>query len=278
MMNDVVLEEPGLMYGSVTVPRRLLGCWDRRYIRFSDGTEDTSTRVLWVQTLSGVGDIRIPATRPNLSARTGLADCSKDELLALAEQDCFCGITLFDSNAQPFPTASWPKESYLFRFQPVITFPEPGWMEWLEEGTCMIERAPSGAYVEDWRLQPGSQSFGAHLTQRDAPSLTCLYVAGDHAIFARNRSEALPTDKTLLELAREADYDHRRLQELLDCEFSYARRAQPGGDYVIEVSTFPWREGQPLGCPLVENLETQATNLDDLELDDKWSVQSFWRS
>ena len=72
MMDNAVLEEPRLSCGSVTVPKRLLGCWDRRYIRFSDGTEDTSTRVLWVQTLSGVGDIRIPATRPNLSARTGL--------------------------------------------------------------------------------------------------------------------------------------------------------------------------------------------------------------
>ena len=158
-MMDAVLEEPRVSYGSVTVPKRLLGCWDRRYIRFSDGTEDTSTRVIWVQTLSGVGDIRIPATRPDLRARNGLADCSKEELLALAEQDCFCGVTLFNSKAQPFPTASWPKESYLFRFQPVITFPEPGWMEWLEGGTCMIERAPSGAYVEDWRLQPGSQGI-----------------------------------------------------------------------------------------------------------------------
>src|SRR5512143_3419742 len=99
MMNDLGLEEPGIMYGSVTVPGRLLGCWDRRYIRFSDRTEDTTTRVIWVQTLSGVGDIRIPATRPNLCARTGLADCSKEELLALAEQDCFCGVTLFDSDA-----------------------------------------------------------------------------------------------------------------------------------------------------------------------------------
>jgi hypothetical protein len=165
MMDDTVLEEPSLTYGSVTVPTRLLGCWYRRYIRFPDGTEDTSTRVIWVQTLSGVGDIRVPATRPDLRARSGLADCSKEELLALAEQDCFCGVTLFNSKAKPFPTASWPKESYLFRFQPVITFPEPGWMEWLEGGTCMIERAPSGAYVEDWRLQPASQAFGAHLTR-----------------------------------------------------------------------------------------------------------------
>jgi hypothetical protein len=278
MMEDAVLEEPRILYGSATVPSRLIGCWERRYIRFSDGTEDTTTRVIWVQTLSGVGDIRIRAARPNLRARKGLADCSKEDLLALAEQDCFCGVTLFDSNAQPFPTASWPKESYLFRFQPVITFPEPGWMEWLEGGTCMIERAPSGAYVEDWRLQPGSKSFAAHLTQRDASPPTCLYVAGDHAIFARNRSEALLTDKTLLELAREADYDRGRMQELLDCEFSYARRAGPGGDYVIEVSTFPWREGQPLGCAGVEDLGTQFATVEDLVLDDKWSVQSFCRA
>lgn len=273
MMNDAVVE-PRLMYGSVTVPTRLLGCWYRRYIRFPDDTEDTSTRVIWVQTLSGVGDIRVPATRPDLRTRAGLADCSKDELLALAEQDCFCGVTLFDAKARPFPTASWPKESYLFRFQPIITFPEPGWMEWLEGGTCMIERAPSSAYVEDWRSQPGSQAFGAHLTQPNAPSLTCLYVAGDHAIFARNRYEALPADKTLLELAREAKYDQKRLRELLNCEFSYARRARPGGDYVIELSTFPWREGESLDCPSIENLEPHAAGL---VLDGGWSVQNFWR-
>jgi hypothetical protein len=273
-MMDIVLEEPRISYGAVTVPSRLLGCWDRRYIRFSDGSEDTSTRVIWVQTLSGVGDIRIPATRPDLRARNGLSDCSKEELLALAEQDCFCGVTQFDSHAQPFPTASWPKESYLFRFQPVITFPEPGWMEWLEGGTCMIERAPSGAYVEDWRLKAGSQSFGAHLTQLNVPSLTCLYVAGDHAIFARNRAEALPTDKTLLELAREAKYDQQRLRELLNCEFSYARRAPPGGDYEIELSTLPWREGQTLDFPPIEDLKPQAAGL---VLDGQWSVQSFWR-
>jgi hypothetical protein len=274
MMNDAVLEEPSVTFGAVTVPSRLLGCWYRRYIRFPDETEDTSTRVIWVQTLSGVGDIRVAATRPDLRARSGLADCSKEELLALAEQDCFCGVTLFNSEAQPFPMASWPKESYLFRFQPVITFPEPGWMEWLDGGTCMIERAPSGAYVEDWRLQARSQVFGAHLMQLKAPFLTCLYIAGDHAIFARNRSESLPTDKTLLELAREAKYDQHRLRELLDCEFSYAHRARPGGDYVIELSTFPWREGQLLDCPSIEDLKPQAAGL---VLDGQWSVQSFWR-
>lgn len=277
MMNDIAVEGPSATCGSVTVPARLLGCWYRRYIRFADGTEDTSTRVIWVQTLSGVGDIRVSATRPDLRSRGGLEDCSIEELLALAEQDCFCGVTLFDAKAKPFPTASWPRESYLFRFQPVITFPEPGWMEWLEGGTCMIERAPSGAYVEDWRLQPGSQKFGAHLVQRDAPSATCLYVAGDHAIFARNRSELLPGDKTLPELAREARYDPKRLRELLDCEFSYARRVEPGRDYVIELSTLPWREGKRLDVPPVEKFVPNAREAADVVMDDRWTIRSCWR-
>ena len=157
---------------------------------------------------------------PNLRGRRGLEDCSKDELLKLAEQDCFCGVTLFDPDAEPFPTASWPKEAYLFRFQPLITFPEPGWIEWQNAATCMIERAPSGAYEEDWRLQPGSRSFAIHLTERDAPTMTCLFVAGEHAIYARNRAVDLPSDKTLLELARDAEYDPDRLRQLVDCEFS----------------------------------------------------------
>ena len=176
----------------------MIGCWTRRNLRFADGTEDKTTRVIWLQTLSGVCDVRISASRPDLRERRGFADCSTEELLKLAEQDCFCGTTLFDPEAEPFPTASWPKEAYLFRFQPVITFPEPGWLEWRDFGTCMIETAPSGAYVEDWRLLPESRSFAAHLTKRDAVSATCLYVAGEHAIYARNRAVDLPSDKSLV--------------------------------------------------------------------------------
>jgi hypothetical protein len=65
----------------------------------------------------------------------------------------------------------------------------------------MIETAPSGAYVEDWRLLPESRAFAAHLTKRDAAAATCLYVAGEHVIYARNRTVDLPSDKSLVELA-----------------------------------------------------------------------------
>lgn len=260
---------------SATIPEQLIGCWERRCIRFPDGTDDKTTRAIWLQTLSGVGDIRIAGSRPNLSARKGLGNCSKQELLKLAEQDCFCGITLFDPDTNPRPTASWPIEAQLFRFQPAVTFPEPGWIEWQHSCTCLIERAPSGAYEEDWRLQPGSQSFAAHLTKNDSPTTTCLYVAGEHAIYARNRTENLSAGATLLELAREAHYEHGRLQQLVDCEFSYARRAKSGGDYWIELSTLPWREGHPLGCSWLQNLASVAS-LESMVLDEKWTVESLW--
>ena len=274
---DGCLRNDNSRCGSATVPEEMIGCWERLYIRFADGSEDRSTRVFWLQTLSGVGDIRIAASRPNLRGREGLGDCSQDELLKLAEQDCFCGVTLFDPDAEPFPTASWPEEVYLFRFQPLITFPEPGWIEWQNAGTCMIERAPSGAYQEDWRLHPGSRSFAIHLTKRDAATMTCLFVAGEHAIYARNRAADLPSDRTLLELAKDGGYDPFRLQQLVDCEFSYARRAQPGGDYHIEVSTLPWREGQALDCAWIEALASKATRREDFMLGEEWTVESLWR-
>ena len=258
-----------------SVPTGMIGCWERRSICFSDGTKDKTTRAIWLQTLSGVADIRIASARPNLRGRSGFADCTDDELLKLAEQDCFCGFTRFNPDAKPFPTASWPREAYLFRFQPVITFPEPGWIEWQQSGTCMIERAPSGAYEEDWRLQRASRSFAVHLTKNDSVVATCLYVAGEHAIYARDRARKLPSDKTLSELASDAKCDRDFLHELLDCEFSYARRTQPGEDYKIRASTLPWREGQLLGCPWIDspNLKNRK---EGWVLEDQWTIESLW--
>ncbi len=277
MKNDASFQDAKLVYGRPTVPKEMIGCWKRLNLRFSDGTEDKTTWVVWLQTLSGVADIRLPASRPSLRDRRGFADCSNDELLKLAEQDCFCGITLFDPDAKPIPTASWPKQAYLFRFQPVITFPEPGWIEWRDLGTCMIETAPSGAYEEDWRLLPESRSFAAHLTRRGAATATCLYVVGDHAIYARNRTVDLASDKSLLELARDTQYERGRLEALLDCEFSYAQRLPPGDEYKIMASTLPWREGQALGYPWLQDLAANTTNIETSVLGDNWTFESLWR-
>jgi hypothetical protein len=227
----------------------LLGCWHRRSIRFADGREDTATRVVWLQTEKGLADLRIPGDRPDLSHRTGLDDCTQADLLALAEQDAMCGVTLFDPDAEPHPTATWPADGNLLRFQPVTAFPEPGWLSWQDGGATMIEQAPSGAYVEDWRRQPGSDRQTEHRRWHADGRLLCLYVAGDHAVLARARVAPIAERRRLPELAHEAAHDLPRLRRLLDCEFSYARREAAGEPLRIVLSTLPWQEGRTLSSP-----------------------------
>ena len=265
---------PGILAGIPSVPDTLFGCWVRRYIRFKDGSADTTTRVVWLQTLSGVADMRISADRPCLQSRGSLAECNRDELLALAaSQDCFTGRTIYEADTFPYPTAKWPVEDHRIRFQPAVTFPEDGWMHWNADRTSIIERAPSGAYEEEWWWVTGSRTFAAHLTSAGGS----LHVAGDHAIFARDRKVKLPADKTLLELARSAGNDDR-LRELVDCEFSYARRRTAAGEYPIELSTLPWREGQKLDCAWVESLFPSNTVSEPGKTASGWQIESFWRN
>ncbi len=230
----------------MTILAPLLGCWHRSVIRFAGGKEDALTRAIWLQTASGMADLRIAANRPDFSARRSLADCTRLELLALAEQDAMCGITLFDPHALPYPTATWPAQGSVIRFQPVTAFPEPGWLEFRDNGTVMIERAPSGAYQEEWRLQPGSSAETAQFSRRHGSVTECLYVAGDHALYARGRNVPVAEQLRLPELARAARDDVDRLRALVDCEFSYARRAPGSEDFVVALSTLPWREGSAL--------------------------------
>ena len=115
--------------------------------------------------------------------------------------------------------------------------------------------------------------FAAHLTKCDAAQTTCLYVAGAHAVYARNRRVDLPSDKTLLELAQDARYQKDRLEELVDCEL---RSPQTGDDYDIVVSTLPWREGKSLGYPWLRDLASQAKNIEGSVLGDEWSLESLW--
>jgi hypothetical protein len=57
---DVSFRNAKFICGFATVPENMIRCWEPLSIRFSDGTEDKATRVISLQTLSGVGDIRIP--------------------------------------------------------------------------------------------------------------------------------------------------------------------------------------------------------------------------
>lgn len=222
---------------AATVPDWLMGCWQRRSITFTNGDEDNASVVIWLQTMSHYGDLRIPPDRIDLSQRQSLQDCSIEELIELSRQQSSGGVCEWDGQQ-----AHWHGGR---RFHAFDAWPEPGDLRRI--GPCMIEFSPSGAYIEDWRWQAGSDSLllsfsleseyeyaSGETRQRDG----LLLQAGDHMMLILDRVIALPRQAPLSELVLDYRQDKNTLIQLLDLECSYAVRNK------IEHSTLPFREGQ----------------------------------
>ena len=163
--------------GEQTVPDGLFGCWRRNWITVGpDGDPDRSVSVIWLQTASGMGDLRIdPAQEPT-------------------ETDSSCGVTVVDETTTPHMTADWLDGDTGFSQQPESSFPEKGWLVW-DSPTIMRELAPSGAYVEEWQRLAGSDDVVAHFVANDAATTTNLYIAGRHVFLARRRGAGEQLDE-----------------------------------------------------------------------------------
>ncbi len=224
------------------VPVELRGCWRRAWIEFADGSRDETSLVVWLQLESQMADVRLPAARGSVAARSGFAECSLDELRALADGESSSAITtcssvVTGSDGVRRATAEWIEGEHSVGFHPLSAFPEPGLLEWIADDV-LIERAPSGAYVEEWHRLAGTTDPLRHMVDVDGRQ---IYRAGDAAVVVRDRPRPLPRVARLDELVAECGDDRDRLVALVDCEFSFARRRD--GDFVIEASTLPWREG-----------------------------------
>lgn len=158
--------------GESTVPAALVGCWRRNWIQFGpDGELERQVRVIWLQTASGMADVRIdPAQAPH-------------------ETDSSCGITVVDQSTTPFATADWLDGSRGFAQQPVSNFPEKGWLDW-QTPSLMRELAPSGAYIEEWERFDDSVGPTAQLSDLSATTRTNLYVAGSHVVLCSENPDA----------------------------------------------------------------------------------------
>ncbi len=234
---------------TATVPDLLFGCWRRAWIEFADGTLDDTSIVLWLQTESLMVDVRLAGDRPDMSSRAGLHECTIDELRALASSDASSGFTectpiVVGTDGVRSATASWHTRGHGVNFQPVSAFPEPGLLTWNDDATVMIERAPSGAYVEEWRLVPGSREPLRITPVGDAS----VYRAGDVAVSVRDRAVPIPRLARLPELLDQYVTDRPMMEALLDCEFSVAELN--GTNWTITTSTLPWRKGKGLDAEL----------------------------
>jgi hypothetical protein len=224
------------------VPPELVGCWRRTWIEYADGTRDDTSFVVWLQLERDMADVRLAADRGSVAGRASFAACTPDELRALTASDSSSGHTRctpirLGDDGRRRATAEWPADPNGVAFQPVSAFPEPGLLEWVADDV-MIERAPSGAYAEEWRRIPGTSAPFEHHRDGDGGH---RYRAGDAMVLVRDRRPALSRAARLDELAAEVGDDRAALVALVDCEFSFARRH--GDRFVIEASTLPWREG-----------------------------------
>jgi hypothetical protein len=243
---------------SDSAPDWLLGCFRRRSITFYTGSTDATTQVFWLQSRGLSADLRIAPDRPSPRRRASLDCYSSAELEMLAEVEGGVASTAWDGEIMRW--SGWTA------FQVHEKWPEPAQLR--RVGDRMIEFAPSGAYVEDWSLQPSRPGpvIGLRLLQEsnvDTGAVNhCgggLVVCGDHAALVRGRPRTLPSCRRLTELIRTWVDDEAIRDDIFAFEASYAVRDDALGPFTISVSTNPLRDGEtlPISDGFEYNPETQ---------------------
>ncbi|MGE5266709.1 MAG: hypothetical protein ACM3L9_05010 [Deltaproteobacteria bacterium] len=224
--------------GTQRVPDWALGCVRRRSITFATGVEDRETRVFWTQAHGMTGDIRVNPARPRIPADTKLSALDHETLILLAGVEG--GVATTSWNEPVMSWADW------IGFQPYDKYPEPGLMRRI--GDCMIEFAPSGAYVEDWRFLPSEPGLLAGLrleaeidnAGKEHRRQGGLVIAGDHAIRTLARRDELAPGTRAQDFVRTSGDPVAALERVFDCTTDYAVR--DAGTWTIEASTDPRRE------------------------------------
>ncbi|MDT3718756.1 hypothetical protein [Pseudomonas oryzihabitans] len=222
------------------VPAWILGHFRRRSITFADGRSDTRTQVHWLQSRSFTLDLRLPdAPSPPLKA---WADYRTEELRQLANQEGWMADSHWVDGQ-----LSWHGGVSLHVHN---RWPEPARLQRI--GNCLMEFAPSGAYVEDWRLQAGGGPLiGLRLwEEREVESGRLLgrggglILCGDRLGWVRGRPQPLAESPLgLRERVAQAQGDPAELARLFDVETSLALADGQGG-YRVALSTLPARLGR----------------------------------
>jgi hypothetical protein len=227
------------------VPAWALGCFRRRGITFFTGAEDVQTEVFWLQSRGLTADFRRSPPELAVPCRAALAERSLAELLVLARVEGGLARTRWDGQLMHW--SDWDS------FQTHAKWPEPGLLT--RVGNSLIELAPSGAYVEDWRWQPcgpGPLIGLSLLDERDTRTGEVIHrgggliVCGRHAAFVRGRPEPLPAGGRLEDYVRAHASDAPALQRVFAFDMSYATAGSGRDDFTVSASTLPWREGERL--------------------------------
>jgi hypothetical protein len=136
-------------------------------------------------------------------------------------------------------------------FQTHAKWPEAGRLE--RVGNCLLEHAPSGAYVEDWRFEPCRPGPLIGLMLLEEVELGTgavrhrgggLVVCGRHAAFVRGRATQVPESGRLVDYVRAHATEMAALELVFGFDAAYGRTRESEDDFAITFGTLPWREGQ----------------------------------
>ncbi|MDM0114010.1 hypothetical protein QTI66_17790 [Variovorax sp. J22R133] len=226
------------------VPEWMMGLYRRHCIAFADGSSDIETQVFWLQSRNFSIDLRLPRNDGLVALAKPWAAYSKAELEVLGNYEGWVAESVWDG-AQ----LVWREPTAL---QLHDRWPEPAPLQ--RVGNCMVEFAPSGAYVEDWRLQPSAPGplVGLRLleekemgTGRVLHRGGGLIVSGKHAGLVLGRVEPPAGQGSFLEQVLTAAGNEQGLRGLFNFETSIARGSVQDG-FITTHSTLPGRVGQPV--------------------------------
>lgn len=244
-----------------SVPNWMTGAFRRRSISFADGTTDLDTRVYWLQSRGLTIDLRLP--RLIDQKRFPIPDPAQVSTLEeFAELEGWYAETIWQNRQ-----LSWREGASL---QLHNRWPEPA--ELRRVGNCMMEFAPSGAYLEDWRYLEQGKDPSGYMIGLELDSETCLnsgaryrrkgalIICGQYAGLVVGRPENTEFSEAGLATATQAS-DVCRLKERLLCsQSSTEERAwlmdfrcaigirQASGDWVVSDALHQAEVGQPLFC------------------------------
>ena len=222
-------------------PEWMRGLFRRRSISFANGQTDTDTRVFWLQSRRLTIDLRLPTPAQQTAAA--------DDIAQQADYEGWYACSVWDGEQ-----LSWNGgDSYQLHNR----WPEPALLS--RTGNCMMEFAPSGAYVEDWRLQndqPGPLIGLELVSEKDLSSGTeyerhgALIICGNYAGLVIGRQKKISTvqQQILREQLLNPELSEEKRSQLLDFETSLASGSLSSG-FTVTDSLWHTRVGQPLLSP-----------------------------
>lgn len=231
-----------------TAPTWFRGVWKLEWAR--DGNEPPTQPLVVrdVQSPTLYGSVRIPKTRPTITAQS-FDELTDAEIEALLAQRGFAGSATFDNGV-----AVWAHD---IDFQP-RNHPDTARLT-PKTPTIVSEKGLDGTWEEMWwNLAPAETRFLAVETTRDGRVEAVFVVVGDHFHYARNRRRELPTGTSLAAIA--AGKSRAEIIELLDCELSYGRVHGGRVPWEIVHSTLPWRESKSLDAAAARAGGTELLN------------------